>query len=239
MGETRLLVGRCRIEYRSASHDQDYLGDVIVVCKPDRTVLVHDATGYQPVAWLTRAAHLSIDDAGVTATDGDQSLRVRAIDADRVRDADTAEAGTALGECPDCAGPLVHRGAEVGCLDCEEVYPLPSGGTVHEETCPDCGLPTVTVERGVRVTVCVDRACDPLEARLAADLDDRWDCPECTGSLEVVRAGGLLLGCERYPDCETGFALPAGRQAGTCDCGLPAFDTSTGRRCLDRACPSA
>ncbi|SDJ68138.1 DNA topoisomerase-1 [Halovenus aranensis] len=38
-----------------------------------------------------------------------------------------------------------------------------------------------------------------------------WNCPNCDGSLRVLRRGGLLLGCENYPACETGFSLPAGR----------------------------
>ncbi|MEF8883041.1 MAG: hypothetical protein V5A34_11025, partial [Halapricum sp.] len=52
----------------------------------------------------------------------------------------------------------------------------------------------------------------------------------------VLRRGGLLAGCEHYPDCDTGFAFPAGTVVGECDCGLPLFETSTGQRCLDATC---
>ena len=42
--------------------------------------------------------------------------------------------------------------------------------------------------------------------------------------------------CENYPDCETGFAVPDGTLVDDCDCGLPVFETASGRRCLDSGC---
>ncbi|MFT4957579.1 MAG: DNA topoisomerase-1, partial [Halobacteriales archaeon] len=55
MDTTRVFAGDCTV-----IHDRDdrseYRGRVVVVVvKADNTVLVHDAEGYQPVAWITRA----------------------------------------------------------------------------------------------------------------------------------------------------------------------------------------
>jgi len=78
--------------------------------------------------------------------------------------------------------------------------------------------------------------CESLLAAVEARFDREWDCPECGGALEVLRRGGLIAGCENYPDCETGFAVPDGTLVGECDCGLPVFETASGRRCLDSGC---
>jgi DNA topoisomerase-1 len=114
-------------------------------------------------------------------------------------------------------------------------YPLPGDATVLDRTC-DCGLPTLRVERGVAVEACVDRDCDPIDAAVREALDRAFDCPACGNDLRVLRRGGLILGCDAYPDCETGFSLPRGVVDGECDCGLPAFRTDDGRRCLDATC---
>jgi len=52
----------------------------------------------------------------------------------------------------------------------------------------------------------------------------------------AVVGGGLLAGCENYPECDTGYAMPSGLVVGVCACGLPIFETSGGRRCLDSGC---
>ena len=87
--------------------------------------------------------------------------------------------------------------------------------------------------------MCLDRECESLDERVTAAFDRAWDCPECGGDLRILRRGGLIAGCERYPDCDTGFALPTGVVDGSCGCGLPAFETPSGRRCLDGSCASA
>jgi DNA topoisomerase-1 len=78
-----------------------------------------------------------------------------------------------------------------------------------------------------------------LDERVREQFDRAFACPDCGGDLRVLRRGGLILGCERYPDCDTGFALPEGIHDGACECGLPAFETASGRRCLDGGCTAA
>ena len=109
---------------------------------------------------------------------------------------------------------------------------------VLDETCEDCGLPLLRAERGESFEVCLDRDCESLDERVRERFDRVWDCPEadCDGDLRILRRGGLIAGCEHYPDCDTGFGLPNGLLDGTCDCGLPVFATPTGRRCLDSGC---
>ena len=84
--------------------------------------------------------------------------------------------------------------------------------------------------------MCVDRGCESLDATVREAFDREWDCPDCDGDLRILRRGGLLAGCEHYPDCDVGFGLPRGIVDGTCECGLPVFETPTGRRCLDSGC---
>jgi DNA topoisomerase-1 len=235
-GTTHVIAGECTTDFRGAdSRAQTQRGAVVVVVKPDNTVLVHDADGYQPVAWLTRAERVTMADDTLTATDGDQRLDVeihrRAADA-RHR---VTPAGRPVGTCPDCDCPLVRAGGAVHCFDCDAEWGIPGDATVLEDVC-ECGLPRMAVTRGERFEVCLDRGCESLDAAVQAALDGRWDCPNCDADLVVVRRGGLLLGCSAYPDCETGFALPAGTVTGECDCGLPRFETGSGRRCLDTAC---
>jgi len=234
----RSIAGRCTTVFEGSRARKQH-GDMLVVVKPDGTVLVHDANGYQPVAWLTRAESLSISEDTITAQDGDQSLQVTIHDEHLRNLSPTAEAGVPVGDCPDCDDALVRASGSVSCLCCGEEYGLPAKATVLEESCQDCGLPKFRVERGETFDVCLDWSCDSLDERIQDVFDGKWDCPDCDGALDVLRRGGLLLGCERYPDCETGFAFPAGSHDGECDCGLPAFKTATGRRCLDSTCEQA
>ena len=233
---TRVIAGDCTVR-SGGRRETTRRGRVVVVVKPDDTVLVHDADGYQPVAWLTRPAELTLstDPLWLVAVDGDESLHVAAEGEVTVAEHETTDAGVPVGECR-CGGPLVRAGGAVSCLGCRERFPLPGGASVRESTCDDCGLPRIRVERGETFEVCLDYDCESLLSAVEGRFDREWDCPECGGALEILRRGGLIAGCEDYPDCETGFALPDGSVAGDCDCGLPRFETDAGERCLDSGC---
>jgi len=240
-GPLRLLAGDCTVTFDDADDTRRERGNVLVVAKPDDTVLVHDARGYRPVAWLTRAEAVTCSRASpptVLAQDGDRRLHVRANEDAEFTRVPASHAGTPVGDCPDCAAPLVRARGGVACLDCDREHGLPGGATVLDERC-DCGLPRLRVERGAAFEVCLDRTCDPLDDRVRERFDGEWVCPDCGGALRVLRRGGLIAGCEHYPDCETGFAVPRGVVEGTCDCGLPVFETAGGRRCLDANCEAA
>lgn len=233
----RVLAGDCTVVF-DGDRREEHRGRVTVVVKPDNTVLVHDADGYQPVAWLTRADAIACsreDGFAVDARAGDQRLRVVAHAEDGFARYPASEAGTPVGECPDCDGTLVRTGGAVACLGCGARHGLPSGATVTDERC-DCGRPRLRVERGQPFDVCLDRECDPLDDAVKAAFDRVWDCPDCGDDLRVLRRGGLLAGCDAYPDCEASFSIPAGTVVGECACGLPLFDTGGGRRCLDGTC---
>lgn len=232
--DATVIVGRCTTSF-DGSRDTTQHGDVIVLVKPDGTVLVHDADGYQPVAWLTRPESVTVTDDRVTATDGDQQLVVDIDDANHQHTVAMTEAGTPMGNCPDCGRTLVRTRGSVSCPDCGN-YSLPAKATVREEVCTDCGLPMMQVDRGEPFNLCIDRDCESLDARVKDTFDRTWDCPDCGGDLRVLRRGGLILGCEQYPDCETGFAFPGGSHVGTCSCGLPMFEISGSQRCLDSTC---
>lgn len=235
MTDVQLIAGRCTTVYEG-TRDRTQHGDAVVVVKPDDTVLVHDASGYQPLAWLTRADAVTVTDGAVVAQDGDQSLQVTVEETYARESYPASDAGVPVGDCPDCDGTLVRTSGSVACPDCPGSYSLPAGSTVLSESCSDCGLPLFRVERGATFELCVDPGCESLDERVRERFDREWGCPNCDGDLRVLRRGGLLLGCERYPDCETGFSFPAGRHVDGCDCGLPVFETPSGRRCLDREC---
>ncbi|MFB6150555.1 MAG: topoisomerase DNA-binding C4 zinc finger domain-containing protein [Haloarculaceae archaeon] len=233
--ETRVVAGECTATFEGNS-EREHRGDVLAVVKPDNTVLVHDAGGYQPVAWLTRAESVQFVDGTLAARDGDQRLRVDVHDEHGSARYPVSPAGVPVGTCPDCDGSLVLADGAVRCLGCEARYGAPRDAAVLDEVCDDCGLPLVRVERGRSFEVCVDRDCDSLDERVRAAFDREWDCPECGSDLRILRRGGLVAGCERYPDCDAGFSIPTGVVDGTCDCGLPTFETPSGRRCLDGGC---
>jgi len=239
-------------------------GRVVVVTKPDGTVLVHDESGYQPVAWLTRADAVTwapgrdptggtdpsdgsggpdrdrIDgpDFALAARKDEDAIRVAVHEETGVARYPASSAGVPVGNCPACEGRLVRDGNTVTCTGCGDEFPLPEGTTVRDDRCA-CGYPTIRVERGTAFELCLDRDCEDsptLDEAVREAFDGAWDCPACGTPMTVVRRRGLLVGCERYPDCETGFRIPAGTVAGTCGCGLPAFETPRGRRCLDSTC---
>jgi DNA topoisomerase-1 len=248
----RVFAGECTTRYErggegTATRERTRRGHVVVLVKPDRTVLVHDADGYQPVAWLTRPDSLTIEDEdgdgdgdggfGLTARTGEETLRVVSHAVAGRATYPVSAAGVPVGTCPDCGGSLVRAGGAVACLDCDARYGLPAGATVLDRRCPDCGLPLARVERGEAFEVCVDAGCDALADRVAARFDGRYDCPDCGRALRTVRARGrTFLGCAGHPDCETTFSIPAGVVVGDCACGLPVFETATGRRCVDPTC---
>jgi DNA topoisomerase-1 len=245
----RVLAGECTVIERNGGDRQERRGRVVTVVKPDDTVLVHDGDGYQPVAWLTRAdavvwgreATGPEDRPGrftLTARKDGDRLWVAAHDEEGIVSYPTTAAGIPVGDCPECDGRLVRTGREVVCLGCSHDYGLPRDAAVRDHRC-ECGLPRVRVERGTAFDLCLDRDCPhstSLDEAVRSAFDREWVCPECGSDLRVLRRGGLMVGCERYPECETGFAIPTGTVADDCCCGLPAFETPTGRRCLDSGC---
>jgi DNA topoisomerase-1 len=234
----RVVAGDCTTVYEG-DRSEEKRGHVVCVCKADDTVLVHDAEGYRPVAWLTRPEELDVsEEAGtptIEATDGDQHLRVFVHETFGDGSYPASLAGRPVGECPDCEGPLVRGRGTVACTDCDRSHGLPSDAEVLEETC-DCGLPCVRVVRGHEFEICLDPRCEPLVDVVREAFDGAWDCPDCGAALRVrtpSRGGRPFLGCDGYPDCESSFTLPRGELAGTCDCGAPAFRVDGAVTCLD------
>lgn len=250
----RVFAGECTISYaRNDANNASSIGDandasdadsndqhgrVLVVHKPDGTVLVHDAAGYQPVEWLTRADAVyreqNDERFALVAVKDDERLRVEASDPERAAFPGTS-AGQLVGTCPACAGTLVRARGSVTCLDCETDHGLPRDATLLDSTC-ECGLPEMAVSRGARFELCVDRQCESLDALVRERFDREWSCPDCGGDLRILRERALFLGCENYPDCERTFALPDDSVVGECECGLPRVETERGARCLDRDC---
>ncbi|PSQ18765.1 DUF91 domain-containing protein [Halobacteriales archaeon QS_8_69_26] len=252
-----VLAGDCTVIEDEGGERRERRGRVVTVVKPDNTVLVHDATGYQPVAWLTRAdavtcarspaerpeADERAADGGaggfaIAARKGDHRLRVALHEGERFARYPVSTAGRPVGDCRDCGGRLVRSGGDVACVGCGASYGLPDGATIRGGQCP-CGLPTLRVERGTAFELCLDRNCDhseTLDDAVRAAFDRAWDCPECGSDLRILRRGGIIAGCDRYPDCDTGFVVPGGTVDGECPCGLPAFAAGDGRRCLDATC---
>ncbi|PSQ24633.1 DUF91 domain-containing protein [Halobacteriales archaeon QS_9_67_17] len=234
MPHARLIAGDCTTTF-DGDRSYEKRGRVACLRKPDDTVLVHDADGYQPVAWLTRpdAAMVAGDPPTVEARDGDDRLRVLFHETSVDARIPVSAAGVPVGPCPDGPGALVRRSGALACTDCDRRHGLPAGATVLDSTC-ECGLPKVAVTRGDRFEVCADRSCEPLDAAVRERFDRAFDCPDCGRDLRVVRAGGLLLGCDGYPDCDVSVSLPDAEHDGHCDCGFPTF----GGRCPAPTCSS-
>lgn len=237
---TRILAGDCTVRFEG-TRDRIQRGQVVIVVKPDRTVLVHDADGYQPVAWLTRPDGVTIehDTEGFSlrAHADSQELSVTSHSTAGIEHFAVSEAGVPVGTCPTCEGPLVRTRGEIRCLDCAEEYGLPAGATVLDSSCDDCGLPQIRVKRGKTFDLCVDYACESLSTAVRDQFDGEWACPDCGSRLKVRSPDGrIFLGCEAYPDCETSFSFPSGVVTGDCECGLPRFRTASGERCLDTGC---
>jgi len=239
--ETATLYAGDATVVEDAADRREFRGRVVVLAKPDGTVLVHDQDGYQPVAWLTRADAVTVtDDADavrVTAHDerADDWLRVVGHDARLSGRYPVSAAGDPVGDCPDCDGALVDAGGAVACVHCDAAHGYPDDATLYGASC-DCGLPRMRVERGAAIDCCVDRDCERLDDHVRDHLDRAFDCPDCDGDLVVQRERGLFLACEHRPDCDTAFYVPSGVHDDTCPCGLPAFAVANGRRCLDATC---
>lgn len=231
----RTIAGDCLVRF-DGRRERTVRGRILAVLKPDNTVLVHDTDGYQPVAWLTRPESLSVtrDPLWVLARDGDETLRLEAVGEVTVTEHDATGAGTPVGTCR-CGEQLVRSGTDVVCLGCAERFGLPTGATMTDSSC-ECGLPTFQVERGERFELCLDYGCGSLREAVGDRFDCEWDCPNCGGDLSILRRGGLIAGCDRYPDCDTGFSIPDGTIVDSCACGLPRFETANGTRCLDSRC---
>ncbi|WP_435100826.1 DUF91 domain-containing protein [Halarchaeum sp. P4] len=234
---TRVLAGDCTVTYESDDRIEKR-GEVVVLVKPDNTVLVHDAEGYQPASWLTRADVVryasDADGARLHAGSGSESLRVRSHETTLDTFAPVTPAGPEVGDCPDCDGPLVRARARVVCIGCHAGYPIPRDATVRESTCDDCGLPEMHVRRGAAIDVCLDRACESIDDAVRERFEGAWDCPHCGSALHVRRERGLRAVCG---ECDAGFPIPSGVVVGECDCGGPRFETATGERCLAATCP--
>lgn len=232
-----ILAGDCTLTYEGGEGTVAQRGAVVAVVKPDDTLLVHDATGYQPAAWLTRADGVrrwELDDGvRLVASKGEERLSVEchAVHA-RVTVA-ASPAGPPVGDCPTCDGELVRATGRVVCVACGASHGIPRDATVLESTCADCALPKIAVERGERFEVCVDYDCESLDDAVRDRFDGRWTCPDCARPLQVNRRYGLRVSC---PDCEVAHPLPVGTFDGTCECGLPAVAGDDGPRCLDDAC---
>jgi DNA topoisomerase-1 len=233
----RVLAGDCTVRY-SGGEAREQRGAVLVVVKPDNTVLVHDASGYQPAAWLTRADTVSFardaDGFRLVAREAGTRLRVESHEEYGHAHYPVSPAGTPVGDCPACGGRLVRDGGRVVCTGCLDSHAIPRDATIEGGTCEDCGLPTMVAERGARLEVCVDYDCESLAAAASERFGDAWDCPDCGSTLAIRQDRGLRAVCE---DCGNAVSIPAGTVAGTCEeCGLPAFDDGDGRRCLDGDC---
>jgi RecB family endonuclease NucS len=66
------LAGRCTVEHADGSDASASTGDLLVLAKPDGTLLAHAAEGYQPVAWQpTGGAFDAYADDASLVLDGD------------------------------------------------------------------------------------------------------------------------------------------------------------------------
>lgn len=232
----RVFAGQCTVRHDGETATESE-GSVLTLLKPDNTVLVHDASGYRPAGWLTRAdsvrVSLSQGQLSLEARSDGTALSVRGEDV-TVAEYPATAAGEPVGTCPDCGESLVRAAGAVHCLGCGDSYPLARDATVTDGTCETCGLPTISVTRGADFTVCLDRDCEPIDGAVRERFDGEWSCRECGHPLKIVRNRTLEARC---PNCETGYPVPDGVVAGTCACGLPQFETDHGTRCLDIDCP--
>lgn len=232
----RLFAGDCTVTYQGESETVQR-GTVVTLVKPDNTVLVHDADGYQPAAWLTRAQSVQLSGDGtvfeLTARSDGTELTVRSHQDEARTSFPASPSGSEVGVCPHCERVLVRSAGAIICTGCLTRWGLPRDATIIDETCSQCGLPEITVERGAEFQVCVDYACDPLDTAVADRFDGAWACPDCTARMTIQRSGTLQAVCA---DCGADYTIPAGTHVGPCTCGLPKFQTERGTRCLDSGC---
>jgi DNA topoisomerase-1 len=234
----RVLAGDCTLSYDGEDR-REQRGAVVVLVKPDNTVLAHDAGGYQPAAWLTRPDTVSFarDSRGfrLTARKGGDHLTVESHEEYGHAHYPASPAGPPVGACPDCGATLVRDGGRVVCAGCLAEYSIPRDAEVLDATCGECGLPTVRARRGATLEVCLDYTCESLAGAVAERFDGEWDCPDCGSALSISHDRGIRAVCG---ECGAAFAVPTGTVAGTCpECGLPTFEDGDGPRCLDGECP--
>ena len=129
----RVLAGDCRVRADGVPR----CGEMVVLSKPDNTVLVHDVDGYQPVAWLTRA-----DSVSYTGDDGAASPSPLSPVIDpcwsncgpRTASVDIPARGLASPSATvSTARPLVRARGRVSCPGCGSEYGLPDGASVLDE----------------------------------------------------------------------------------------------------------
>lgn len=237
----QVFSGECTTEFEGTV-DQTRCGTLLVIVKPDNTVLVHDAVGYQPTAWLTRPEATTVDrERGIIeAQEGDQRLCVRFHSLDCETRATGSLAGIPVGTT-ERGETLIRARETVIDLGTNEEYPLPRGATVLDEPCESCGLPLVAVDRGEQFEICLDPACESLVDAVLT-FDRAWSCPSCGEDLRVRHQSesqprsGFVVQCDSARTCETNYAFPSGFIVGTCACGLPQFETNGGVRCLHPDC---
>ncbi|GAB3679272.1 endonuclease NucS [Salinarchaeum chitinilyticum] len=148
----RVLSGDCTV-VADGDRREERRGHVTVVLKPDNTVLVHDADGYQPVAWLTRADAVSCsraDDARGRAT-------ARTIVGSRIA-GDAPEAGEDDGAAftVDARDGDERLRVVAHTEDGYASYPATRAGHPVGE-CPDCDGTLVRSGRAVNCIGCGDR----------------------------------------------------------------------------------
>jgi len=234
----RVVAGDCTVTYENGETEEKR-GEVVVLVKPDNTVLVHDDSGYRPAAWLTRpdAVRFERDETGfsLVAGKGTERLTVESHADYGHAFYPVSPAGTEVGTCPECDCALVRDGGRVVCTGCRATYRLPRDAEITDDTCADCGLPRFRVDRGDTFTLCLDRACESLDDAARERFDGAWDC-RCGGTFAIERRRALDAVCN---SCDAVYRIPTGVVDDTCACGLPAFETPSGRRCLDATCDRA
>lgn len=236
----RVLAGECTVTF-DGNETKAERGEVVTVVKPDNTVLVHDADGYQPAAWLTRADVVryarDADGFRIVAGKGGQQLEIESHAEHGDAHYPASPAGEPVGECPTCGGVFVRGSSGVTCVGCRATYSIPRDANVLDAVCGECGLPTFRVERGYGVEVCLDPSCQTIAESVRETIEERDDEPRwrcgCGGELRVERRRGLRTICE---ECGDIYAIPRGVLAGSCDCGRPSIRTGNGVRCLATDC---
>ncbi|MBB6647236.1 endonuclease NucS domain-containing protein [Halobellus ruber] len=212
MPETiRVFAGDCTTTFEG-DRTRTQRGRVAVVIKPDRTTLVHDADGYQPVAWLTRPDALTVETGGASET---------------ARTAGDSEPQSASGR------PSGLRGGQAASNGTAEPSPGP-----REEAVDDEGFGIVARAGDQVLRVVCHRAAGRAEYPVSEAGVPVGSDPE-TGE-PLVRTGGDVRGVDsevRYP-----LPRGATVTDGSCsDCGLPTIRAPAGETfevCLDRSCDS-
>lgn len=151
----RVLAGDCRVR----GPETDLRGAVVLLAKPDGTVVVHDAGGRRPAAALAADTLAVSRDAGgfaVRARGAAGWLQVASHERYGHAHYPVSPAGPPVGECPDCGGTLVRGGGRVTCTGCLLAYSIPEGATATGARCEECGLPLVETAAGVW---CPDDGC--------------------------------------------------------------------------------